>query len=279
MSEMFNKMIKTVTGFKPVTVVLSYLDLKIMRKISLKSKRKGSATVEAAMIFPLIMFIIFGIIYFTIIHYQNNVMIAESIRAMNRAGAYWQYSDMNHYGQYIKYNDDNIPAPFDSTIPSNGIINKEMIKNRNPYRSIIDLIANTIGQAFGIQNQKNLNSEQYVTSRIANIKFKQYEPDTKVGMKGQYINGDKVESGGLKNGGFMFFGDDLKINVGRSYINPMINWAKVFMGNNSLIENAMKKNIEVSSVISNQAEFIRNLDTVYDMGVNIYDLVTPEDGK
>ena len=40
----------------------------------------------------------------------------------------------------------------------------------------------------------------------------------------------------------------------------------------------MQKNIKVSSIISNQAEFIRNIDTVYDLGSNIYNLVVSKDG-
>ena len=266
--------------------------INLIKKIKLSRKRKGSTTVEATLIFPLIMFVMFGIIYLTIIHYQNNVMIAESIRAMNRAGAYWQYIDMgmtekkNLLGDierkvdYINYDDNHIPYPFDSSVPMNGIINIEMIKKRNPYRSIIDLIANVLSEPFGIPNRKKSNAEQYVNSRIANVKYKSNEESTKVGKVGKYIdeNGKEID-GGIKNGGYMFFGDDLKINVGRSYINPLANLSKRFFKGNDVIDKAMRKDIVVSGVISNQAEFIRNLDTIYDMGVNIYNLVMPEDGN
>ena len=121
---------------------------KIFEMIKLNKKSKGSFVVEATLIFPLIMFIMFGIIYLTIVHYQNNVMIAESIRAMNRAGAYWQYIDMDKYGKYDSV--DFTTPPFDSNMKKEGIINIEMIKNRNAYRTIIDILAEAGSKIFNI---------------------------------------------------------------------------------------------------------------------------------
>lgn len=231
-------------------------------------KQKGSATVEAALIFPLIMFIMFGIIYLTIVHYQNNVMIAESIRAMNRAGAYWQYTDMNADGKVILFSNSDIPAPFDKNIESNKIIGINMIKERNAYRTIIDAITGGDISLFGIPlGLKKTNSKEYLEASIAGIKFKQYieEDDNMSWAK------DKNEK--EYNKVSMFFGDDLKMNIGREYINPLIRLSKLFLGSNSVMEKVMNNDIVVSSIISNQSEFIRNLDTVYDIGTNLYELI------
>ncbi len=251
------------------------LIMKIIKNLNISSKRKGSFTVEATMIFPLIMFVMFGIIYLTIVHYQNNVMIAESIRAMNRAGAYWQYSDMwvdvaNKEIKYVNYDETHIPVPFDNNIPSDLIINSEMIKARNPYRTIVDVASEGLSRLFSfniVESKKKNNAKKYVNARIANVKFKQYEPSNK-----EFTTIEDV-----KGGGFMFFGEDLNINIGRAYINPMQNLANVFFGSNSFLSNYyVEKNIKVSSIISNQAEFIRNIDTVYDIGLSLYKVFSPK---
>ena len=239
---------------------------KIFEALKLNKKKKGSLTVEAAMIFPLIMFVMFAIIYLTIVHYQNNVMIAESIRAMNRAGAYWQYADMDKFGKKIENTASNTPAPFDSSLPHNGIINIEMIKNRNAYRTIIDVVSEAISKVSGSAiGGKKVNTKQYVDANVSGVQFKQYRDSD---------NKDTISD--VLGEGFMFFGDDLGVEVGRAYINPLLRLSKLFLGSNSAMERAMKKDIKVSSIISNQAEFIRNIDTVYDLGSNIYNLVVPK---
>ena len=248
--------------------------LKRIKKLNIKliCKVKGSYTVEAAMIFPLIMFIMFGIMYLTIIHYQNNVMIAESIRAMNRAGAYWQYIDMGMVQEgdkkkitKIDYNDKNIPFPFNENITAEGIINFRMIDYRNPYRSLIDIISEAMARVTEGEvniSKKKSNAKQYVKSRIANVKFK------------RFINEEDEKVGNVDGEGFMFFGDDLSIEVGRSYINPIKDLSKVLFKEDFFLNKAkIDKNIEVKGVISNQAEFIRNIDTVYDLGINVYNLI------
>lgn len=244
---------------------------KFISFIKFYKKSKGSATLEATMIFPLIMFILFGIMYLTIIHYQNNVMIAESIRAMNRAGAYWQYIDMDLKGDPI-YDENGInknatPPPFDSKLAQerpDGIINIDMIKNRNPYRTIMDVMSEGISKLFGIPiGFKKMSAKDYVNSRIANIKFTKFK--------------DKEDSiSNLKGTGYMFVGDDLEIEVGRSYINPLLGLSRAFLGNNNIFEKTMKRDIKIKSVISNQVEFIRNIDTVYDIGKNLMDLIGPK---
>lgn len=227
-------------------------------------KQKGSATVEAALIFPLIMFIMFGIIYLTIVHYQNNVMIAESIRAMNRAGAYYQYIDMDIKGQAIS--DDKTPTAFDDSIPQDGIINIEMIKYRHVYRTLIDVLSEGVSKIFKFPfGTKKKQAHTYVNARVSNVAFKQYQNDKKA---------DKI--GDITGQGFMFFGPDLKVDISRSYINPLKNISKVFLGSNNVTDRATEKKITVSSVISNQAEFIRNIDTVYNIGSSIYELIKPK---
>lgn len=255
---------------------------KLIGHLKLTKKAKGSFAVEATLIFPLIMFIMFALIYLTIIHYQNNVMIAESIRAMNRAGAYWQYIDMgmvdekNMFGKtektidYIDYTDKTIPFPFDDRVPAAGIINFRTIAKRNAYRSLVDVVSEAISKISKDKIQltkKKANASKYVESRVANVKFKQYEPNDE---------NDEVFTniGAVTGSGFMFFGDDLKVDVGRSYINPMQNLAITFFSQNSFMsQKNVNRDIKVSSVISNQAEFVRNIDSIYDLTLDAYNLV------
>lgn len=237
--------------------------MKLFNKIKFNKKIKGSSTVEAAMIFPLIMFVLMAIIYLTIVHYQNNVMIVESIRAMNRAGAYWQYIDMDKTGEIIEYNEQNIPTAFDNSIPKDGLINIEMIRKRNAYRTVMDVVSEVISKILNKTiGKKKGNAKKYVTSRLANVKFKQYttDADTKIGE--------------IKGEGFMIFGNDLSIEIEKAYtINPLLGLSRTFLGQNNVMENLMKKNIIVSSVISNQAEFVRNFDTIYDLTSDTYNYV------
>lgn len=245
--------------------------MSLIKKLNIKSKRKGSATVEAAMIFPLIMFIIFGIIYLTIVHYQNNVMIAESIRAVNRAGSYYQYLDMDVYGKPIKSDSNSVPAAFDNSIPKDGIINADMIKNRNPYRTIVDLLSEGISKIFNVSfGMKKNSATRYLKARIKGIKFKQYRNKNNV-YEGYDEDGDKISD--VKGSGFILFGDDLYAELDRTYINPLQGLSKSFFGDDSIMDSIKHRNIIPSGVISNQAEFVRNLDTIYDIGINAYNLI------
>lgn len=238
--------------------------------LKLNKKEKGSFTVEATLIFPLIMFIMFAIVYLTIIHYQNNVMIAESIRAMNRAGAYYQYIDMDGFGNYIKIDKDSktaTPLPFDSNIPKDGIIDIDMIKNRNVYRSVIDIFTeNTeIGKAvaevlsifFNVPiGAKRENTMQYLNARVSGIQFKQY-------VKAE------IDSKKVSDNSFMFLAGVLSADVGKQYINPLQKLSQMFLEQDDVLEKNKTKTIEVDGIISNQVELARNLDTVYDIGINL----------
>ena len=244
--------------------------LEIVKKLNIKNKEKGSLTVEAAMIFPLIMFIMFAIIYLTIIHYQNNVMIAESIRAMNRAGAYYQYIDMDGYGNYGKPENSGLvnSLPFDSDVPAEGIIDIDMIKNRNVYRTVVDIFAesNIVGETvakissifFNVPiGAKRENARRYVNARVSGVKFK------------QYIENEK-EIDQVEDKSFMFLAGVLSAKYGRQYINPLQGLSRMYLGDNGIMENIKSKDIETQSIISNQSEFIRNLDTVYDIGLSLF---------
>lgn len=217
-----------------------------------KFKIRGSATVEAALIFPLLMFFFVAFIYLTMIHYQNNVLTTETIRAMNRAGAFWTYANT----EYENGGEITIPSPFDTTSSVDKLITVDMIKNRSAYRSIDWLYA-----FFAILRNKkvisrNDNATTYVESRIANIKFKNKIKSTLV---------EKVTGGKS----FFAFGNEIKIDVSRSYINPLINSInKLF--NLSYSDNKL---IIVSAQISNQAEFNRNVDLIFDVAYTLSDFI------
>lgn len=235
--------------------------------IKLKNKIKGSLSVEATLLLPAILFIFFCIIYISIVHYQNNVLIAESIRAMNRSGAYYQYIDVNGYGKTLK--DGETPLPFDSAVDAKGVINKDMINNRQVYRTVIDVISSILpaeGSFLGIRlGLKNKSMRQYVDTRISNIKFKAHI--------GNETKAEDPKATEIESKPFMFLIQDLKVKVGRAYKNPLSRMAQGFLGSDSssfLKNKQVDKDIVVSSVVTNQSEYIRNFDTIYGLGANIY---------
>lgn len=208
----------------------------------LKFKVKGSATVEAALIFPLLMFFFVAFVYLTMIHYQNTVLTTESIRAMNRAGAFWMYADTVYGADEEK----TIPAAFDTSSSLDELITKDMIKNRSAYRNIdfLRVFFALLGGKKVIS--KNDNATSYAESRIANIKFKNNIESTDV---------DRV-----KGGGYVLW-NNIELDVSRSYINPLINSIEKFFG----ISYAKRKSIVVPARISNQAMFNRDVDLVFDL--------------
>lgn len=58
----------------------------MMRK---KNRKKGSMTVEMAILFPVVFFTILGILYICIVHYQNIVAGTAAMQAAARGAACW----------------------------------------------------------------------------------------------------------------------------------------------------------------------------------------------
>ena len=83
---------------------------------------RGSVTVEAVFVIPIMIFSIFAIIYLSVLLYQNTVTMAEATRSANRIASYWSYIDGY-----------NPPALTDGASASE-LINKDSYTRRSPYR-------------------------------------------------------------------------------------------------------------------------------------------------
>lgn len=199
-----------------------------------EEKQKGMFTVEAVFIVPLMLFCIFGIIYLSILLYQNAVAVTEATRAVNRAAAYWSYIDMQ-----------NPPALTEETAAAD-LITKEMYLGRSPYRFI--------GEAFmNSGSQRMRNSSQYAQTRVAGIPFRAYSA----------WNGTDVEVGAE----YGFLSSSLQVVVQKKYVNPLGNLLRILR-----IGSRQEHTATAQAPVTNPTEFIRNVDTLYDVGTGLWSM-------
>lgn len=197
--------------------------------------QKGMFTVEAVLIVPLMLFCIFGIIYMGILLYQNVVAVTEATRAVNRAAAYWSYLDMQN------------PPALTGDTPAADLITREMYLDRSPYRFI--------GESFMTSgSQRMQNSAQFARTRVAGIPFQAYSD----------WNGTNVEV--TAAGGFL--SSSLQVTVQKKYINPLGHLLQV-LG----IGSRQSHTATAQAPVTNPTEFIRNVDTLYDVGSGLWSMV------
>lgn len=200
---------------------------------SKKSERqKGMFTVEAVLIVPLMIMCILGIIYLSILLYQNTVAVAEATRAANRAAAYWSY-----------IGGDDPPALTDDT-PAAELITEESYTDRSPYRFITESITT--------KSSKRLkNSEQYAKTRVSGIAFDAYTDGNAADLTVKTV--------------YSFLSSSLEVTVNKKYINPLGNLlTKLGIGERQDYSST------ASAPITNPTEFIRNVDTLYDVGTGLW---------
>lgn len=195
--------------------------------------QKGMFTVEAVLIVPLMLFSMLGIIYMSILLYQNAVAVAEGTRAVNRAAAYWSYIDM-----------ENPPALAADT-PASQLITKEMYLDRSPYRFISESFMSS-------GSQRMQNSIQYARTRVSGVPFQAYSAwnGTDVEVRAQYG----------------FLSSALQVTVQKKYVNPLGNLLRL-LGIGSRQSYAST----AQAPVTNPTEFIRNVDTLYDVGAGLWD--------
>ena len=212
-----------------------------------KYKHPGMFTMEATLIFPLIFFILFGFLYLSVILYQNAVMTAESLRAMNRAGAYYQYLE------------DENPKAFNESIVAKDLITVEDLKNRNKFRSIFDFLGNELCVFLGSTPKKRVESAtKYVKARQMNLGFDLF-------AKSKENNGAKVAQ--VERDDHLFFGDALRVDITKSYINPLKK--QVDRGLGLFMDEFAESKVVLTSVINKQSEFVRDVDAILELA-NIY---------
>lgn len=101
-----------------------------MKNIKTDKQERGAAAVEFALILPLLVVLLFGIIEFSILFY-NKAMITNASREGARAG--------------IVYNFPNRPSAADITSVVNGYCASHLITFGNPAQSPITVVSGTGG--------------------------------------------------------------------------------------------------------------------------------------
>lgn len=197
---------------------------------TVKDAQRGMFTVEAALIMPLILFSIFGVIFLSTIHYQNFVATAESIRSANRIAAYWSYIGV-----------DNPPALISGT-PAEQLITVNSYAARSPYRFISETLATAGGKRLD-------NGEKYAKTRIAGIPFQVYAE----GQADVEVSAD-----------YGFLSSYIVVSAKKTYINPL----GALMEQIGIGETEERKST-AKALITNPSEFIRNVDILYDVGQGI----------
>lgn len=202
--------------------------------------QKGMFTVEAVFIVPLMLFSILGIIYLSILLYQNAVAVAEGARAVNRAAAYWSYIDL-----------ENPPALTGGTAAAD-LITRDMYLERSPYRFIAESFMNS-------GSQRMRNSSQYAQARVAGIPLQAYSAWNGTDVKVQAKYG--------------FLSSSLQVTVQKKYVNPLGNLLRTIG-----IGARQSHTATTQAPVTNPTEFIRNVDTLYDVGSGLWSM-TKENGS
>lgn len=193
-----------------------------------RGRARGSMTVEAVFVIPIMIFSIFSIIYLSVLLYQNTVAMAEATRSANRIASYWSYIDVS-----------NPPALTEGTSAAD-LINKDSYTRRSPYRFIVETLA-TLG------GKRMSNGNQYAKTRVEGIPFEAYTDGS-----GAHTN---VEAS------YDFLSSYIEVSFEKHYINPLGTLlARIGVGEKQ------DYSAKATALITNPTEFIRNVDILWDVG-------------
>lgn len=185
---------------------------------------KGSTTVEAALIFPIIFIALILIFYMGILQFQNISSIAASMDAANYISSNWRYLDSQ------------------SEKPKNAedIINSEYYKNKH----IWDVYGDAIERVFESKSKIGVANE--VAAEKIGVVPSYFE-------KGKQSNTDMVHV----NNGFLV--NTVEVSVDKTYFNPLMRFTRI---GQITTKEEYNFNAKAVSTITNPTEFIRNLDFI-----------------
>ena len=192
---------------------------------------RGSFTVEAALVIPVMIFSIFAVIYLSIVHYQNIITIGEATRAANRVASYWSYIG------------GDTPSSLQDKVNAAELITEADYEGRSPYRFIAETTSTWAG---GIGKRK-ANAETFTGAKIRAIPFHKYEAvagnsavmGTEVSLLSSYVT----------------------VTVGKQYVNPL-GKLLVMLG----VKESQDYQSTARSLITSPTEFIRNIDMIFEVG-------------
>ena len=205
-------------------------------------RQRGSLTVEAVILFPIIFICLYAIIYLSILLYENSVASAEATRAANRAASYWSFID-----------NSGCTALQTGEVSAESLITPLNYYSRSPYRFVFETI-DTISNS----SKRQENTRRYAYSVINGIQFNKYQDNPSAG-------GNNAAPGVTVSVTHGFLTSYVSVEVQRHYLNPLGSFLMP-VG----VKEKQDYTAKAQSVITNPSEFIRNYDLIYDIGTGLF---------
>ena len=194
----------------------------------MKHTRKGSLTAEAALVMPVILFVLMLLIRMCIVHYQNAVTSAEAMRVAARMGIHWQELSGDH------------PLILQDADTAENWITDSNFLEHNPYQGLVEL----------------LNGSSVVRKKLQHIKT--YA--ARVMQKTPNLLGEDTEVAGVevkRQQGILQ--NYIVVTVTRQNENPL-----GFLYDKLGITSPDKYRISAKGVQQEPTEFMRNISLLYD---------------
>lgn len=189
------------------------------------NNNKGMFTVELTLIFPTILFSIMGVLWMSMVHYQNVVAGTVAMRTASRTAAYWNYAGgVNAAG-----------SAGVSTAAS--LITPASFTSHDPYRYLFEGAEDGTRKSQAVEYAKTLMGSQ---SSLLGDKENAFEPE--------------VEKTGsiLKK--------YVTVSVEKHYVNPI----KAYMESCGWITKEDYK-VSAKAPLNNPGEFVRTTSIIYDL--------------
>ncbi len=191
----------------------------------MENTKKGMFTVELALIFPVILFSIMGVLWMSMVHYQNVLAGTVAMRTCSRAAAYWNYAG-------------GVSAGSSAGVSSAAaLITPASFTGHDPYRYLFEGAGDGVRKSQAAAYAKTLMGSQ---ANLIGDNENGFEPE--------------VEKTGsiLKK--------YITVSVEKHYVNPI----RAYMESCGWITNDDYK-ISAKAPLNNPGEFVRTTSIIYDL--------------
>lgn len=203
-------------------------------------KRKGSITVEAALIMPVILGCIFLLYSLAMVQYGNIVTRTEAMRVANRVAMNWNIiggKENNILTEDLKPVSYKGETAIEGSKTGSNAISSVTYEEHDPYRFFLELFT------AGSQKQKNVSN--YLTARMADISEQEAMLDFE---STNSLSNDK---------GYHIFNRYVNVTINNTYNNPIIGVLEQ-MG----FEQDRKYSVTVKAKLTEPADFVRNISYI-----------------
>lgn len=197
------------------------------------NKCKGAFTVEAAILFPVVFFILLAIIYLGIIHYQNVSTGLALMDSANAGSSGWEF---------IAKKNPN----FFSASDGSQMVTENDYYSTTPYDSLLENVGASSARA-----KKEANIKAYVLKKLSGMDISNFS--------------EKAASGDID---ISYSGNILmrKISVSatKNFMNPMGNMLE-FLG----VSSKSSRTMTATSAVSDPTDFIRLMDQIWQVAEDL----------